>query len=121
MSTSYRSRTTAERITKRMQETGRTRGKDSIYTVVLDGPRAICHTEATLDAWWAELTPEDKARLYELHLDGILGEEGVKLFGPGSAKAKIVNITAMTAMLDGLCAETEQMIAETHRGVSRNV
>jgi hypothetical protein len=65
--------TTAQRIANKMS--GRTRGKDAIYTVVMDGNTMVCHTEATLDAWWAELAPEDKARLYELHLDGILGEE----------------------------------------------
>lgn len=66
--------TTAQRITKRMQAADRLRGKDSIYSVVLDGDTVICHTEATLDIWWSELAPEDKAALYELHLEGALNE-----------------------------------------------
>ena len=74
MSTSCGPRTTAQHITKRMAETGRTRSKNSIYSVILDGPRVICHTEATLDVWWHSLKPEDKAALYELHLEGALDE-----------------------------------------------
>ena len=66
--------TTAQRITKRMAETGRTRTKDSIYSVVSDDHTVICHTEVTLDAWWNSLAPEDKGALYELHLEGVLNE-----------------------------------------------
>jgi hypothetical protein len=62
--------TNAQRITKRMQQTGRTRSKDSIYSVVSDDHNVLCHTEATLDVWWNSLAPEDKAALYELHLEG---------------------------------------------------
>jgi hypothetical protein len=54
---------------------GRTRGKDAIYSVVSDDSNVICHTEATLDAWWNSLVPEDKGALYELHLEGALEPE----------------------------------------------
>jgi hypothetical protein len=67
--------TTAQRIAKRMQETGRTRSKDSIYSVVSDDHNVICHTEATLDVWWNNLEPEDKAALYELHLEGTFEQQ----------------------------------------------
>jgi hypothetical protein len=80
---------TADRIAQRMA--GRKRGKDAIYTVVTDDHSVICHTEATLDTWWAELAPEDKARLYELHLDGVLGPES----DPRPADA--VSMISMTA------------------------
>jgi hypothetical protein len=43
-----------------------------ILSVVSDDHNVICHTEATLDTWWHSLAPEDKAALYELHLDGAL-------------------------------------------------
>lgn len=65
----------AQRITKRMQQTGRQRGKDSIYAVVSDEHNVHYLTEAHLDIWWESLKPEDKAALYELHLKGALEPE----------------------------------------------
>ena len=65
-------KTTAQSITQRMEAEGRTRSKDSIYTVVSDDHNVLCMTEALLDTWWAFLQPEHKAALYELHLEGIL-------------------------------------------------
>jgi len=53
MSTSCGSRTTAQRITKRMKATGRTRTKDGIFAI------------------------EDKGALYELHLGGALDDPPV--------------------------------------------
>ena len=66
--------TTAQRITKRMEATGRRRSKNSIYAIVSDEHNVHRLTEAHLDAWWESLKPEDKAALYELHLDGALDE-----------------------------------------------
>jgi hypothetical protein len=66
---------TAQRITKRMAAEGRRRSKDSIFAVVSDDHNVHCLTEAHIDVWWESLKPEDKAALYELHLDGILDED----------------------------------------------
>lgn len=63
---------TAQRITERMEATGRVRSKDSIYSVVMDDHNVHGLTEELLDVWWHELPAEDKAALYELHLDGVL-------------------------------------------------
>jgi hypothetical protein len=68
-------KTIAQRMTKRMEAEGRRRSKDSIYAVVSDEHNVHCLTESHLDVWWASLKPEDKAALYELHLDGILDDE----------------------------------------------
>lgn len=67
--------TNAQRITKNIEARGGKRSKDSIYSIVSDEYNVICHTEATLDAWWNSLAPEDKAALYELHLEGALEPE----------------------------------------------
>ncbi len=40
----------------------------SILCIVFDGDHALTHTEATLDTWWANLSPEQKAEIYEASL-----------------------------------------------------
>jgi hypothetical protein len=62
---------TAQALTDRMAETGRTRTKDGIFAIVSDDHNVHCLTEAMLDAWWASLPPTEKAVIYEADTDGI--------------------------------------------------
>ena len=60
---------TAKPIADFLASTGREPSPDAIRCVVLDGLRAVCHTEATLDTWWANLSPDQKAAIYERDMD----------------------------------------------------
>lgn len=105
--------TTAQRIAQRMA--GRPRGKNAIYTVVSDDQNVIRHTEATLDAWWNSLAPEDKGALYELHLDGILDPPAVtvcKLRMPRDKQKRAAFLESMAAMAHSgrLMLEAQQVL-----------
>jgi hypothetical protein len=94
--------TNVQRITERMEATGRTRGEGSIYSVVMDDHHVQCLTEPMLDVWWHELKPEDKAALYEMHLDGVLDKQ--------QPKPK-VKIDIRCAAYDATSAELAQLLA----------
>ncbi|MFC6645478.1 hypothetical protein ACFQBQ_07735 [Granulicella cerasi] len=62
---------TASALTAHFAEQGIQRtGPDATYVVLDDHGVVVCLTEADLDSWFASLTPELKASLYELANDG---------------------------------------------------
>ena len=60
---------TAKSIAEALKAPGVIPTDNTIRCIVFDGENAICHTEATLDAWWQTLSPEHKAELYEDDLE----------------------------------------------------
>jgi hypothetical protein len=109
-----------------MNVIGGVRTKDSIFSVVLDGDTAICHTEATLDTWWAELKPEDKAALYELHLEGALDADTPASINPAWVAGMSTIQTAGKIMMDAQAAKVELMLQSAQqvlaaKGITANL
>ena len=114
-STSCGTQTTAQRITQRMEETGRKRTKGGIYAIASDEHNVHCLTEDLLDTWWRALSPEEKAVIYELHLDGALEE-------PVDTRIEAQRYSAGTAFFS-LTADlrrfTQQLLEQQQKEVAR--
>lgn len=101
----------AQILTQRMNEKGIQRTRKSIYTVAADAHNTYYVTEDMLDAWWASLTPEQKAIHFEDDLNGDLYE--TVLTNP--------RVSEFQAHVDRFFADMQRIQKSPFTGLTREV
>lgn len=64
----------AQQLTQTMKAKGVKRSRNSVFTLAADDHNVHCMTEDMVDAWWASLSPDEKAIHFERDLNGELYE-----------------------------------------------
>ena len=77
----------ARQLTQTMKAKGVKRSRNSVFTIVSDDHNVHCMTEDMIDAWWASLSPDEKAVHFECDVNGELYET-IALAVPSSERSE---------------------------------
>ena len=102
----------AQSLNQRRNEKGIQRSRTSVYAIAMDDHNVHCMTEDMLDAWWASLTPEEKAVAFEADLNGVL-DETIALAHP--------NVSAFEAFSQQFFEEMKRIQKSPFTGLTREV